>query len=71
MKSMVTTFIKKSVFLLHAVCFLQLCGAGYKMDKDGTLRDSDGSPCFFAGTVIGSTAHSGAPMLHCWKMEDL
>lgn len=60
MKSMVTTFIKKSVFLLHAVCFLQLCGAGYKMDKDGTLRDSDGSPCFFAGTVIGSTAHSGA-----------
>ena len=57
---MVITFIKKSLFLLPAICFLQLSGAECKIDKDGTLRGSDGKPCFFAGAVISSTAHSGA-----------
>ena len=60
MKTMITKIPKKSVFLLLAVCFLQLCGAEYQIDKDGTLLVPDGTPCFLAGTVISSTAHSGA-----------
>ena len=60
MKTMITKIPKKSVFLLLAVCFLLLCGAEYQIDKDGTLLAPDGTPCFLAGTVISSTAHSGA-----------
>ena len=82
MKPIITTILKKSVFLLLAVCFLPLCSAEYKIDKDGTLLAPGEVPCFLAGTVISSTAHSGAqdygrkfrgcyPEKFCWIYENV
>ena len=52
---------KKTIFLLTAFC-IPIFGGEYRVDSDGTLRGAGNEPCFFAGTVIGSSSHVGAKL---------